>query len=161
MSLSAIIGDKRLSINTQIKETCLDGIRDALKEIGLQVDAVDIVLLALSIINVSDLEGSIINPDCNNIGKDKDKKTMIISLNRLSDEQLGTMLALAVDTLDVFKINANIDNIVNLWQDLTEEGLKKLYCQYFIDFSTGKPDIPKFFNTISKILAKTGHLKEV
>jgi len=28
MALSAIIGDKRLSINSEIKEKCLDGMRD-------------------------------------------------------------------------------------------------------------------------------------
>lgn len=152
MALSAIIDDKRLVINNRIKEICLDGMRDALRGIDLQVEAIDLVLLGISI-NETDHMHGIISPDCNDIGKESnDKKIMIISLNRLPDEKLGALLAFAVDKFGAKEMQENIDKAVELWQTLAEEGLKKLYCQYFLDFTTGQPDVLGFFDKIHRLL---------
>lgn len=159
MALSAMIDDRRLFINSGIKETCLDRMREGLKEKGLQVEAIDLVLLGISI-NAKDHSGGIISPDCNDIGKRVGDKTMIISLNRLSDDQLGILLAFAVEKFGAKEILENIDMAVGLWQAMAEEGLKKLYCQYFLDFTTGQPDTLGFFSKIHKLLHSNGTLNE-
>lgn len=153
MALSGIIGDKRLFINKDIKENCLDKMRDGLKERGVQVEAIDLVLLGMAVVAKEEASG-IISPDCNRIGNNENEKTMIVSLNRLSDEQIGAMIALAVDKSGSTEIIKDIGKAVELWQMLAEEGLKKLYCQYFLDFGTSNPEVGAFFDRINNLLNK-------
>jgi len=153
MPLSAMIGDKRLFINTEIKEKCLDIMREKLKEAGLQVEAIDLVLLGISVAE-KDRGSAIIWPGCNDIGKKSEDKTMIISLNRLKDEQLGALLAFAVNNFGANDLQENINKAIELWQGLAEEGLKKLYCQYFIDFTNGEIDLQGFLHKINELVER-------
>ena len=154
MALSAIIGDKRLSINSEIKEKCLDVMRERLKEAGFQVEAIDLVLLGISVAE-KDKSIDLIRPDCDEVGKKSNDKTMIISLNRLNDEQLGALIALALNKFGVENLDDTLDKAVDLWQKLTEQGLKKLYCKYFINFGSGEPDLEGFYAKIHELLKKT------
>jgi len=154
MALSAIIGDKRLSINSEIKEKCLDVMRERLKEAGLQVEAIDLVLLGISVAE-KDKSIDLIRPDCDEIGKKSNDKTMIISLNRLNDEQLGALIALALNKFGVQNLDDTLNKAVDLWQKLAEQGLKKLYCKYFIKFEGGEPDLVEFYKKIYDLLKKT------
>ncbi len=151
MALSGIIGDKRLFINTEIKEKCLDVMRDKLKEGGVQVEAIDLVLLGIAVLAKEDSNG-IMPQDCRNIGNNNSDKTMIISLNRLSDEQLAALFALAITKLGSANVIKDVGGAVELWQKLGEDGLKKLYCQYFLDFGSSNPDILGFFDNIFYLL---------
>jgi len=151
MPLSVMVGDKRLSINKDIKTKCLDSMREELKENGIQVEAIDLVLLGMAIAFTE--QGDRIAPqDCEGIGDGTSEKTMIMSLNRLSDEQLGTMIALAVHKLVSTDTLKDMDKIVEIWEAMAEEGLKKLYCHHFLDFSSGRPNITAFFESIYNLI---------
>ncbi len=150
MSLESYIdGDPRMSINEGIASTCLDTIRNALKEEGLPDDSYHIIMIAIAIYR--EKKGSGI-PDYKCMEQFKgDKNTrQIFNYKRLGDTYLAFLYSEAINKFGPDHIADILDfkKISELWSKWAEEGLKILYCNYFARYYKKKGDIQNFLNQI-------------
>lgn len=146
MSIESYIeGDPRMSINTNIKEKCLDPIREAFKGEGGSVDAADIILLAISIYKNSGSEG-MPNVDCIESFANTGGKTQVLNYIRMSDDHLAYLFAESIVDMGIDK-GLDFRLASQKWEEWAEEGLKILYCNYFAKYYS-QSDHAEFFKRI-------------
>lgn len=153
MSIESYIpGDPRMSIDANIKEQCLDKIRDAFREDGINADASDIVILAISIFRDSK-KYSIDDIKCIDSIAKNDGKTQILNYKRMGDEHLAFLYAESISELGIEK---GIDFAVasKKWEEWAEEGLKMFYCNYFEPLHNPLHR-PEFFDKIYGLATKS------
>ncbi len=149
MSLENYIpGDPRLSINEGIASECLDNMRRALGEEGLSDDSYHIIMTAIALYR--EKKGDVI-PDYQCMEKfDGIKGTrQILNYIRLKDEYLAFLYSEAIKEFGPDHIADILDfkKVSGLWSKWAEEGLKILYCNYFLKYYR-KHDIQEFLDKI-------------
>ena len=150
MSLESYIdGDPRMSINEGIASTCLDSIRNAIKEEGLPDDSYHIIMIAIAIY-CEKKSGEIPDYECMEQFKGTKNTRQIFNYKRLGDTYLAFLYSEAINELGPNNINDILDfkKISELWSKWAEEGLKILYCNYFTRYYRRKGDIQKFLDQI-------------
>lgn len=152
MSIEAYIpGDPRLSINEQVAKICLDEIRDALKQEGIQDDSYLIIMTAIAIYREKKEHG-IPDYDCIQlIGKGKGER-QILNYKRVSDEHFAFLYSETINELGLER-GLDFKEASKLWAQWAEEGLKILYCNYFKRYYK-KHDIGQFLDKISKAITE-------
>lgn len=149
MSLESYIpGDPRLSINESIAEECLDKMRNALGNEGLNNESYYVILTAIALFRKK--KGDVI-PDYECMEKfDSIKKTrQILNWKRLNDDYLAFLYSEAIKEFSLDNINDIFDfkKVSDLWSKWAEEGLKILYCNYFQKYYR-KGEIQEFLDKI-------------
>ena len=150
MSIASYIpGDPRLSINEEVAKKCLDPIRDALKEDGLKDDSYQVIMTAIALYREKKEHGI---PDYNCIQSIEIKKgdRQILNYKRLDDEFLAFLYSEAINELGLEK-GLDFKETSRLWEHWAEEGLKILYCNYFLKYHK-RQDVSQFLDKISGII---------
>lgn len=150
MSIASYIpGDPRLSINEDVAKNCLDQIREALKEEGLNDDSYQVVMTAIALFREKKEHGI---PDYNciqSLGNTKGDR-QILNYKRLDDEFLAFLYSEAINELGPEK-GLDFREASRLWAHWAEEGLKILYCNYFLKYYK-RHDVSQFLGKISGVI---------
>jgi hypothetical protein len=132
---SYLPGDPRLSISEEIASKCLDEIRETFKNEGLTEDSYLIVMTAIALYKERENHGM---QDYNCLKSFEGKKgtRQILNYKRLSDEHLAYLYAEAIKEVG---IDGALDfkKVSELWSHWVEEGLKIMYCDYYLKYYPG------------------------
>lgn len=142
---SYILGDPRLSIDEEVANTCLDQIREALKEEELTDDSYLIVMTAVSLYREKKNHG-IQDYNCHKNFEGKKSTRQILNYKRLSDEHLAYLYSEAIKEVGVDGI-MDFKRISELWSLWVEEGLKIMYCDYFQKYYSSH-DLSRFLQKL-------------
>ncbi|MFP3257207.1 MAG: hypothetical protein RXO36_05365 [Candidatus Nanopusillus acidilobi] len=141
-------GDPRMSLDETIFYECLNKMEEELKKDGISVEHADLIVLAISIYEKENKNGiTTIDVECEKNFR-KGKKIQVLRYNAMDDEYLAYLYSLAINKIGVKNI-FDFKKISEEWEKWAEEGLKILYCKYFIQYYTTNPT--KFFDRILEL----------
>lgn len=142
---SYLPGDPRLSINEEVASKCLDEMREAFKEEGLTEDSYLIVMTAIAIFREKKNHG-MQDYNCHNHFEGKRGMRQIFNYKRLSDEHLAYLYSEAIQEVGVDAV-LDFKRVSELCQSWAEEGLKIMYCDYFLKYYS-KHDMGHFLQKL-------------
>jgi hypothetical protein len=126
--------DPRLYISEIIAQECLDKMELSLKNSGIDLDHADLIILAISIYRKIKKGGKdrelIYRQDCEKIYS-KGPKRQILNYVRMDEEHLAYLYAAAIEEFGIENIS-DFGMLSKKWEEWAEEGLKILYCNYFL-----------------------------
>lgn len=129
---SYLPGDPRLSISEEVASKCLDEIREAFKDEGLTDDSYLIIMTAIALFKEKKSHG-IPDYQCHNSFEGKKGTRQILNYKRLSDEHLAYLYAEAIKEVGT-EGALDFKRISDLWSHWVEEGLKIMYCDYYLRY---------------------------
>ena len=136
MTIAAYLpGDPRLSINEEIASKCLDVIRQTFKDEGLTEDSYLIVMTAIALYRERENHG-MQDYNCHGLFEGKKGTRQILNYKRLSDEHLAYLYAEAIKEVGIEGV-LDFKKVSELWSQWVEEGLKIMYCDYYLKYYLG------------------------
>lgn len=132
---SYLPGDPRLSINEEIASKCLDEMRETFKNEGLTEDSYLIVMTAIALYKERENHG-VQDYNCHRSLEGKKGTRQILNYKRLSDEHLAYLYAEAIKEVGI-EGSLDFKKVSELWSHWVEEGLKIMYCDYYLKFYPG------------------------
>jgi hypothetical protein len=148
MTLASYIpGDPRLSISESVAHGCLDNIRGTLKNENLPDDSYLIIMTAISLWRERKDHG-ILDFECIDKFNGGKEERQILNYKRLSDDHLAFLYSEAIKEVGIDKA-MDFKEVSKLWSSWAEEGLKILYCNYFMYYA--RKDIGYLLDKIFKM----------
>ena len=132
---SYLPGDPRLSISEEIASKCLDVIRETFKNEGLTEDSYLIVMTAIALYKERESHG-MQDYDCHSLFEGKKGMRQILNYKRLTDEHLAYLYAEAIKEVGIDSA-LDFKRVSDLWSYWVEEGLKIMYCDYYLKYYPG------------------------
>ncbi len=145
-------------INTYYASNYLDKLYNELHEDYEDLEKRELLLIGLSIGYFYNKNGIIVNKDCIETSDKSNKdKRAIAKISEFGDEQLSFLLAISIDIfgIKIFEEPNKFKEVIQKLEELTNDGLKILYCEIFSKYYSSSPsmfwDILKDLNKIMVI----------